>query len=280
MRKRLIFRLALVFVLFQIAPEVPLLARDKNDSASHADNARTQNPVSPQAIVQQINSPQGQQKERQQGSVSSHAPLDYVAWGFWVNLTLTAITFLIALASLIQARAAKLGATAVLRSERAWLLLDGDKVGMPYLSSKTRPYCSLALRNCGNTPAQAIDFQFELQMGDSAEVPPSFEIYSRGVPKDSLTPFPIGQDRLGQATAGLMPEEPLTESVRTEIREGKKIIWLCGVARYHDVFEQKQRFKRRKEEHHTFVCLRYRAMADGSSGDWVLGGPPGYNKAT
>jgi hypothetical protein len=288
MFKSLIFGLTLAFFSLQVAEKAPLLKHDKNDSASHTDKANQHNPV-PQGtgVVNQVDGSESATKGQQKDPPATQGTPDYVAWGFWVNFGLTAITLLIAIAAVIQASAAKLGAKAMLRSERAWLLLDGEKIGMPFLHSveqqgpqKTPVHCRIALKNCGNTPATAIDWQFELQLGDSAKTPPCFDIYKREPPKDRLTPFPIGQDSHGHASAVLTPQENVSNSQMTDIWDGKKVLWLCGKARYYDVFAQKRWLKRRPEEHYTFVCLRYICAPNGANGQWVLGGPSGYNKAT
>ena len=148
---------------------------------------------------------------------------------------------------------------------------------------KRRTHCELTLRNCGNTPASAIEWQFEMQIGDSAETPVSFEIYKSKSLKESLTPFPIGHDQPGYAVAVLTPEEYLSVSQRDAINAGTKTLWLCGAVRYHDVFEQQKRYgwlKRSAETHQTLVCLRYITFPGNNYGRWVLGGPSGYNRAT
>jgi hypothetical protein len=290
MLKCLIFGVTLAFFSLQVAEKAPLLKHDKDNSANHAGDANQHDPISQgTGIVNQVDGSEAAKKGQQKESPSAQAEPDYAALGFWVNLGLTVITLLIAIAALIQANAAKLGAKAVLRSERAWLLLDGELMHPPFLipiehqsAPQKRPvHCELALRNCGNTPASAIDWQFELQIGDSAEMPVSAEIYERKPLKESLTPFPIGQDRLGWAFAELSPQKYINAADAEAINAGIKFLWLCGVARYHDVFEQRMWsnwFRRVTETHQTRVCLRY-ASFGSNSGRWVLGGAKGYNKA-
>ncbi|HMD78114.1 MAG TPA: hypothetical protein VKG86_12165 [Terracidiphilus sp.] len=287
-------RLAIFAVLLTVAPMVsgqPNKAPDQKQAPAKQSQpavllANGQNKQASSQTDQP--KPDGNQKGPDKHPVTPESQNNYTAWGFWVNFGLTAITLLIAIAAVIQASAAKLGAKAMLRSERAWLLPDGEKIGMVVLRpveqqvqpQKTPVQCSIALRNCGNTPASAIDWQFELQLGVSADTPPSLEIYTRKPQNKSLTPFPIGQDRLGHGVAILTPREYINAFEQGQIWDGSKILWLCGVARYNDVFEKKRWLTRKPEEHCTFVCLRYICAPDGSNGQWFLGGPSGYNKAT
>jgi hypothetical protein len=272
---------------------VPLNPKGESQSTHHEKDANKQNTVPQQTVT--VNCPNGyesQEKGQEKDTIAAKGQYDYSALGFRVNLFLVIITLVIAAASLIQAFAAKRSAEAVMRSERAWILPDGDKIGLPTLvpvppdlpenARKTPVYCPIGLRNCGNTPASAIKWEFELRIGESKETPPSFEIYERK-PTPSMegqTPFPIGQDRLGHAVAVLKPYQYISVAEKLEIDAGNKIIWLCGVARYYDVFRRRKFLERKPEEHETLICLRYEARIDGSSGAWILGGPSGYNRAT
>jgi hypothetical protein len=273
----------------QVISIFPLLAQEKSDSSQHANDANQNNPIPQQSIVHQQDSGKNNEKGQVKDPPSAKDSFDYAKWGFWVNFGLTGITFLIAIASVIQASAARISAKAVMLSERAWLLPNGDKIGPPYLHpveqqgpQKTPVHCTMALKNNGNTPASAIDWQFELQLGNSAESPPSFDVYKQKPPKDRLTsfPFPIAQDGEGRATAVLTPQEHISASDQTDIWDGKQVLWLCGIARYYDVFRKKRWFKRRPEEHLTFVCLRYICAPGGANGQWLIGGPSKYNNAT
>jgi hypothetical protein len=188
-----------------------------------------------------------------------------------------------------QARAAKVAADAIMRSERAWLLLDGEKIGMPIFmphsidSTISTASCNIPFENCGKTPAEAILWVVELTIGDSPIEPPSLEIYTTKVTDkvSGQTPFPIGPGRLGWvvATGSIAPAE------WDAYIADKKFMWLCGVARYGDVFKRKTHFLGRQlEEHETRICLVYqkftRAPGAPPGGRWALGGPEGYNQAT
>jgi hypothetical protein len=272
---------------------IPLNPQGESHTTHHKDDTSKQNPITQQTVT--VNCPngnEGNEISQLKDAIPAKGQYDYSALGFRVNLLLMIITLVIAAASLIQAFAAKRSAEAVMRSERAWILPDGDKIGLltlvpvppdlPENARKTAVYCPIGLRNCGNTPASAIKWEFELRIGESKETPPSFEIYeSKPTPSmDGQTPFPIGQDRLAHAEAFLKPYPYISAAEKLEIDAGNKIIWLCGIARYYDVFRHRKFLERKPEEHKTLICLRYEARIDGSSGAWFLGGPSGYNRAT
>lgn len=288
MGKKLLFGLILAVTSVQVIPILPLLAQEKNDGSKHPNNANQNNPITQQSIVHQQDSGKTNEKGQKKDPPSAKDSFDYAKGGFLVSLWLTAITFLIAVASVIQASAARISVKAVMLSERAWMLPDGEKIGLPTLipsDSPTNPRkfpvtCSIALRNCGNTPATAIDWEFELRIGPSQETPPSLEIYEKKSPEDRKTPFPIGPGWPGHAQAVLKPQEYISTAEKAEIDAGTKHVWLCGIARYRDVFERRKFLQNSGNLHETKVCLRYMARSDGSSGRWILGGPSGYNKAT
>ena len=265
------------------------MAQNKNGGANYDNAANEQNPIPERSVTVNCGDYNEKAKKgKQEDSPATSYKRDYSAWGFWFNVILTPITLLVAGAAVWQAIAANSSAQAIIRSERAWLLPDGEKIGMPILRpieqqpqpQKTPAQCKIALKNSGNTPASAIDLQFELQLGDSTKEPPSFDIYTRKAAKDPLTPFPIGQDDHGYTVAFLTTQEYISDADQEDIWNGKRILWLCGIARYHDVFRQKRLFRRKPEEHLTFICLRYISASDGTNGQWFLGGPSGYNRAT
>jgi hypothetical protein len=92
--------------------------------------------------------------------------------------------------------------------------------------------CDIALKNCGNTPASAIDWDFELRIGESTLAPPSIEIYDRKFPDDRQTLVPIGQDRLGNATAILKPHGYISVVERAAINGGNSFLRACNAARH------------------------------------------------
>lgn len=269
----------MAFVLCLITSASPLLAQNGNSSNSHANNAIANSPISQEVIVaKHIDGTENAEKGQKQSSPTIENKTDYVALGFWVNVSLTLITLFVAIAAVQQANAANSSAQAVMRSERAWLLLEGEQIGAPILlpvekeqQTPKRPVeCSIALKNCGNTPASSIDWQFELQLGNSMEAPPSFEIYTRKPQGKRLTPFPVGQNHLGHTTAFLTPQEFISTSELQDITNGSKILWLCGIARYNDVFVQKRWFREKPEERYTLVCLRFICGQSVVNGQWVL----------
>lgn len=170
----------------------------------------------------------------------------------------------------------------IVAAERAWLLLDGEKTGQLFLvpaesqpSPKKQPiHCQITFKNSGNTPAHIVDWQFDLRIGDSSMKPPSLEVYDRKPSEDRETPFPVGKDSVARTVAVLEPKNQISIAEKEEIDSGSKFLWLSGIVRYQDVFEQ-HRLNSAAGEHQTLICLRY----VGGFSPWVIGGPSGYNKA-
>jgi hypothetical protein len=264
----------------------PLGSQTTGQGVSPDNPTSKQNPPIQQQTVT-VNCTSGHDNH-EKSAVSPEPRHDYAAWGFWFNLCLTPITLLVAGAAVWQAIAAKLSADAVMRSERAWLLLNGEDIGkpvlIPYDSLDNPPrlpaYCMVSLRNCGKTPAFAIDWEFELLIGPSQEAPPSLEIYEKEPPAERPMPFPVGPGWPGHAEARLKPGWFISSAELNEIKTGGKFLWLCGVARYEDVFKRARILKRKAERHETLVCLRYETRTNAPDGYWVLGGPRKYNNAT
>jgi hypothetical protein len=280
--------IVVALILLQVTPLHPQTPTKPDD---HQQNAqRHQNPESSSTIINTLDNHVGCGECSKKKTVPPQDPDKWVRRGFWINFGLVIITLVIAGTSFFQASAAKLSAKAVMLSERAWLLPDGEKIGMLTLipsDSQTNPRkfpvaCSIVLKNCGNTPAFAIKWEFELRMGESKEIPPSFDIYKdkSTLSMEGQTPFPIGPGWPGYAQAALSPQEYISTAEKAEIDAGTKHVWLCGIVQYRDVFEHRRFLRTRGNLHETKVCLRYMARSDGSAGMWVLGGPSGYNQAT
>jgi hypothetical protein len=282
--------LAILFLVLSVlgSAEKPLPVKGDQQQQQSQPHAAAAQPATPPTCTSEVCKENAENAERYAYYKAHHkeylkaaiAPANLSNW------ILGALGVIGGILALLTLRTFKRQTDHIITSERAWLLPDGEKIGMPFLRpvehqgpQKTPVHCGIALKNCGKTPASAIDWQFELQLGDSAEAPPSFDIYKRKPPKDRLTPFPIGQDSHGNVSAVLMPQEHISASEMTDIWDGKKVLWLCGIARYHDVFKQKRWIRRKPEEHYTFVCLRYICAPNGANGQWILGGPSGYNKA-
>lgn len=269
--------------LFPLMPVGAILFPDHAACAQeHKPQAQSKQAQTPPMIPSADGKPKKEQSDQLTAQSSSQDDA-WTRWGVIINAVLVAVTGIIAITGYVQARAAKLAAEAVMRSERAYLLPHGEKLGPPYLMAieeqrtpeKHPAYCDIALKNYGNTPASAVHWDFELQVGNSTESPPSSEIYTRPASEDQRAPFPIGQGSFQFSKAILTPEKYLQASEKAEIVAGRKTIWLCGISIYTDVFERRRLFRRSPIEHRTLVCLRYIY----SRQEWVLGGPSGYNKA-
>jgi hypothetical protein len=275
-----------VTLLLQIAP---LQQQYIAQPSSHYQDAQAQQKqATPTVIINNEDNHQSCEKCNEKDNIAPKDTDDLARKEFIVNKVLVGITILIAIAALIQAIAARLSAEAVMWSERAWLLLEGKDIGDPVLITDDSPdnqrkmpsYCRVALKNCGKTPGFAIDWEFELRVGSSQEFPPSFEIYEKEPRAESPMPFPIGPGWPGQAEARLRPSDFISSTELKDMKEGTKFLWLCGIARYGDVFKYKGFFHRKAARHETRICLRYEFRTNTIGGYWVLGGPIKYNQAT
>ena len=95
--------------------------------------------------------------------------MDYTKWGFWVNFGLTSITLIIAVASLLQAGAAKSSAHAQMASERAWLVIRSSM--KDYVPSVTGNFdFRWRIENTGHTPAQIIETQCQYELVQTSEL--------------------------------------------------------------------------------------------------------------
>jgi hypothetical protein len=269
----------LILAILALALILPINPGKKNESPDLAQQNSANNGAPTVSLVNNQTCPQNTDPP------NAEPPHWYASPEWW--LCILGVPTLIFLGW--QGRAAKIGAEAVMLSERAWLLLHGEKIGMPMFmadstdSTRITVSCYVAFENCGKTPAEAILWVFELTIGDSPIKPPSLEIYTTNVTDKTSgqTPFPIGPGRLGYAVADSKLTGFISPADWDDYCAGKKFAWLCGVARYRDVFKRKTRFLgRRFEEHETRICLVYQKFTNALGGRWALGGPEGYNRAT
>lgn len=114
-------------------------------------------------VTDNASSHQAQPEEKQ--SVTPTKGMDYIFWGFWVNLALVIATLTIAIFAVIQAQAVKASADVakasvetLMNSERAWLVVTAES---PRNLSRTKNawICqgfgfAWRVKNCGRTPAR------------------------------------------------------------------------------------------------------------------------------
>lgn len=170
------------------------------------------------------------------------------------------------------AQAALLNAEGVMKAERAWILLK--KIVADKVSPREKAWCIIHFRNSGNTPGRFVSFNIELQIGDKDTEPPNPQAVFGNIEEASfshvLTPkaiFPI--------IANLAPDPFLTSELHDELLAHKaKFLWLCGMVKYRDVFEEVS------EPHETRFCYLYKTLEGSNKFFWIPYGPREYNQAT
>ncbi len=171
------------------------------------------------------------------------------------------------------AEAALLNAHAVMTAERAWILLR-EIVGTSVLPGK-KAWCVIHFRNYGKTPGRILSRAIELQIGDNDTAPPNAE----AVFKSATEPFfsqrltPEADDPI---MVNIVPNPLLTAELHDELLLQKtKFLWLCGIVKYRDVFENVS-----EEPHETRFCFVYRTLEGSDKFFWLPSGPREYNQAT
>jgi hypothetical protein len=179
----------------------------------------------------------------------------------------------------ISANAAKTSADALIRGQRAWLLIDN--VEQPVLVPAPAPgdlqqpklLCScFSFKNMGKTPARLVAWKSELQIGGSSDKPDTetgFDIGSQVfcssmIPQGEVMPEPE-EARLSSPITALELKDIIVQKTR--------FLWLCGVLKYEDVF-------RRGVVHETRFCYLYETRLNTNIPLWRIAGPKEYNEAT
>jgi hypothetical protein len=210
----------------------------------------------------------------------------WVRFGTYVNGVIAVATLAIAIFSIVQARAAKLNAQAVIDSERAWLMLRPlDPKGKDFwpivrknaVSANPEPtQVVVRFRNYGRTPAWLIESAFKLVKSEMDESRFPFD-YQEPVALPDGEPIRTN----GTATSVVVQLEAnppyLTVDDMVSIKENRTFLYLYGFLRYRDVFSEQ-----RKELRETYFSFRYRsspqAPGEAGSGMWCYCGTEGRNK--
>jgi hypothetical protein len=185
-------------------------------------------------------------------------------------------------ATKIAADAGKASADALIRGDRAWLLIDDVKppfiVPVNNQSDPTRPrasHCLYYFKNVGKTPAKLTAWKNDLYIGNSADDPPASATSSYDLGSVVFNPGMIPQGGEKQ----ISPEDArldtgfITPQELTEINTQNKFLWLCGILTYEDVFDERVR-------HETRFCYLYETRIGAAPPPWRLAGPSEYNTAT
>jgi len=191
-------RLAILAILLFFPPQngMPLHPQNKPQTSSHnahpAEPQKTPKPEVPQEETGEQNSAPHQAPYEQKAPVSAKPGFDYVFGGFWVNLALVLVTFLLAIYAVKQAKAARDSVIAMREAnqinrdslqtvQRAYVtfpLLDmqpplrmADSVTGNIISWQFRT----AIENTGNTPARDVRNRINYQWQEGIDgLPNSF----------------------------------------------------------------------------------------------------------
>jgi hypothetical protein len=255
----------------------PSVNYDASRATYHHQNTDSQNNPLQSAVLIQL--PFGhpyQTQSQHENNLSAKDDERWIRWGVYVNGILVLATLVLAITAVYQAKAAKASVQAVVKSERAWILVE--KVGLEYLVpievQQNQPnYVSIDFRNYGKTIAKMTAWKFGLYITEIVDEPPAiaYEI-DKDIFNSSIQPpkEPVPQ------IAQLMGKEAIIHQADYDAIIGKtdvtKFLWLCGIIKYEDVFDP-------KTEHETLVCYRF--------GTWRSGKEPffkmvvaKYNKET
>jgi hypothetical protein len=175
-----------------------------------------------------------------------------------------------------NAKAALLGAKAIMESDRAWMLME--KISNIYLVpveiQQGRPSSVLLeFRNAGKTPARMLAWKFGLYISDVSDRPGPSAYDVKGVVFNPII-IPQGADcpqaAMLTSNGGFIRQQELDDILRNRT----KMLWLCGIIKYEDIF-------RPGVEHETILCRHYRVWFAGQEPFFGLAGcPTEYNKET
>jgi hypothetical protein len=289
-----VLMLAVIFSVVQAAPPVPRQTPDgtasKNNSENSipTDNQSNANAPIPAAKNTPTNTTQNGSKPDAAKDKSDPVTVNIasdvrIKRDFW-DYAAIAGGLLIALGTLvlagiawIQAKAALKSAEAVVKSERAWMLVED--FGLKYFvaiehQQTLRNYATINFRNYGKTVAKLTAWKFGLYLTDAIEEPPSRAYDLNGL---YFNPYFQPQEKPISYPAYLEDVQPIIrqrdyDAVVAETPNPTKMLWLCGVIKYEDVFDPDVR-------HETVICYRL--------GGWYKGREPyfkpvlnDYNRAT
>lgn len=284
MMKRLVLIVVLggVFSMHEWAQELPLKNQENSQSGGQQGKpADANNQSSFGKILEEREGKIRDYFSKDGQKDTAEHPLDYAKLGFGVSVFVALITLLIAVASFIQASAAWLAASAVMHSERAWVVpnipFGPRNPAIPRAQGSLPVVVMCALKNKGKTPA------FVLEAGQAIAITND----SEELPK---TPPPYDPERVMKWRGRGIPISPKSAFARyaliSEVQDpiniysGSTVLWVYGYVKYRDVFSLRSVFRRRI--HETRFCFRFLPGNPdvGIRPSFVLEGPDAYNRAT
>jgi hypothetical protein len=267
----------------------PLPVYDAAEATSHKKDARGRdNPLDALPVVQSELAPVQQPESDQKENLTMNNDDKWVRWGVYVNGGIALATFAIAIFAVLQARAAKLSAQAVINSQRAWVVASpsqlrpplrfipepGDSLEAPGRDKQNFIY--VIFKNVGVTPAKILETCALYITIESLNMLPTEPKYSGVETQSGLFLFnrkdQSGRDEAIGRVAPLWPNRILTKEQVQAVRTQKTFLYAYGFVGYEDAFKCK----------HT-MRFGYVYNFPQSGQPPLLGflpaGPPKYNEA-
>ena len=232
-----------ITVLLQVAPLQP---QAPAQSGNHASNAKTQQqPETPPPFVVKADNQVTSDESNKKDSIATQDTDKWVKRGFGINVILTLITLVIAGATWLQANAAKdaadISRLSMVNGDRAFVSATKFRWLSHLYPQQDRYYWRIHFlwSNSGKTPTRRLRVRAEYVIRDSR----LSEDFLFPLHSESLDPQPlISPNGVIGCTAAEISGDDLAA-----VQDGKKHLYIYGVARYFDVFPG-------TEEHVTKFC--------------------------
>jgi hypothetical protein len=267
----------------------PLQAKAQTPASQEKQQGAGEQPQPPPAVPtatspdqQKSTDSQGQSKHEQSYWNKAFAPEMFSNW-ILVLVGLAGIGAAICTLKIIarQTKATEDNVSALINSERPWLLLQNDSeksIQRPYLipvetnMGDRFTHCIFWMKNYGRTPGCVFASKAELQIGDNPTQPPDLSVYEMIRAEHNAIPVPPDQQIPSQAilTTGFIKADDVAH-----VEHGGKYLWLCGFIKYRDTFE-----RTRSPEYETRFCWLYENRFNTPEPFWKPAGPSEYNRAT
>ncbi len=242
-----------IAILLQVAP---LLPKAPTQSGDHSPTAETQQqPETPPPVVVKTDNQVTSDESSKKDAIATEDPDEWVIRGFWINTALVLITLLIAIATLMQARAAKgaieLSRNTAKRQLRAYLCVDEACVKITENQiiggeSYTLMEGQLHIKNGGETPA------YDVRSWTHSRI----SIYPEGTPVD---PPPKGFAR----SVEIVPTQGKRIMTTKETAESSQVMGLLKNQTVAYVVQAQVLYRDIFKDWH---CLRIRMFFGGPGG--------------
>jgi len=156
---------------------------------------------------------------------------------------------------------------AMIREQRAWLLIEDLSItGFDWTTSIQKHIrFNFSINNYGKTPAFVFACDIGFELGSSKEFPPSSEVFA---PQDAnVNDHVIPQADKRPTSVFLRGDGEMNLDQFLDFAEMRKFVWAYGCVKYRDIHGS---------PHETRICFRY----DFTTKQLSIDGPKEYNNAT